>query len=64
VVRRAAADSAPGRDVVTPAARQRRETELAKFIDAHGGRLGPFRGYGSAQVTPPTTSPRSLGERV
>jgi hypothetical protein len=32
--------------------------ELVKFIDAHGGKLGTFRGYGAAQqVRPPSTSP-------
>jgi hypothetical protein len=38
--------------------------ELVKFIDAHGGRFGAFRGYGAAQRTqqvspppPPPTEP-------
>ena len=42
---------------------RRREAmeELVKFIDAHGGKLGAFRGYGAAQqpgeqVTPPSSS--------
>ena len=48
--------------------RQQREADaLVKFIDAHGGRLGAFRGYGVAQreqVRPPSTPPASPGERV
>jgi hypothetical protein len=29
--------------------------DLVKFIDAHGGRLAPFRAY--QQVRPPSASP-------
>jgi hypothetical protein len=34
--------------------RRRETTDVAKFIDAHGGRLGAFRGY---QVRPPASPP-------
>jgi hypothetical protein len=35
--------------------RARREAmDLVKFIDAHGGKLAPFRAY---RVAPPSTSP-------
>ena len=38
--------------------RQQREAdELVRFIDAHGGRLGAFQGYGAAQQVRPTSSP-------
>jgi hypothetical protein len=46
---------------VTSSARQRREaTELVRFIDAHGGRLGAFRAYGTARPsgTSPTAPPQ------
>jgi hypothetical protein len=33
--------------------RQRQEAkDLARFIDAHGGRLGAFRGYGVSRLIP------------
>lgn len=45
------------REVAKFTARQRREAlPLVKFIDAHGGKLGAFRGYGPAQ-RPPSTPP-------
>lgn len=40
--------------VVDITARRREVEALVKFIDAHGGRLGAFRGF---QVRPPSTSP-------
>jgi hypothetical protein len=36
--------------------------DLVKFIDAHGGKLGAFQGYGTSQ--PPSTPPASPVERV
>jgi hypothetical protein len=33
--------------------RRRKAMELVKFIDAHGGKLGAFRGYGVSPRTPP-----------
>jgi len=41
----------PGRST----ARRREAMDLVKFIDAHGGRLGAFRGYGAAQRSPRTS---------
>jgi hypothetical protein len=35
--------------VVKVTARRREAMGLVKFIDAHGGRLGAFRGYGAPQ---------------
>jgi hypothetical protein len=40
--------------VIPLTARRRKVIDLVKFIDAHGGKLGAFRGY---QVRPPSTSP-------
>ena len=40
--------------VVDITARRREVEALVKIIDAHGGRLGAFRGF---QVRPPSTSP-------
>ena len=31
--------------------RRQEAVDLVKFIDAHGGKLGAFRGYGTAQPT-------------
>jgi hypothetical protein len=50
--------------IVSITARRREAMDLVKFIDAHGGKLGAFRGYGAAQVRPPSTSPASPGEPV
>lgn len=50
--------------VVKFTARCRETVELVKFIDAHGGRLGAFRGYGTARVTPPSSSPVPPVERA
>jgi len=36
--------------------------DIAKFIDAHGGKLAPFRAY--PQVSPPRTPSASPAERV
>jgi hypothetical protein len=44
-----------GRKVVKLTPRRREAMDLAKFIDAHGGRLAPFRAY--QQVRPPSSSP-------
>jgi hypothetical protein len=43
--------------VVKFTARRREAIELVKFIDAHGGRLGAFRGYGAALRSPSTSPP-------
>jgi hypothetical protein len=50
--------------VVKFTARHREAMDLVKFIDAHGSRLGAFRAYGGAPVTPPSTSPAAPDERV
>jgi hypothetical protein len=43
---------------VIPLTERRREAvDLAKFIDAHGGKLGAFRGYGVRPPTPLTAPP-------
>jgi hypothetical protein len=39
--------------VVKFTARRREAMDLVKFVDAHGGRLAPLRGY--RQVRPPST---------
>ena len=36
---------------------EQRAASLVRFIDAHGGKLGAFRGYGVAQP-PPQPSPK------
>jgi hypothetical protein len=36
--------------------RRREANNLVKFIDAHGGRLGAFRGYGAALRQPGDTT--------
>jgi hypothetical protein len=48
--------------VVDITARRREAMDLVQFIDAHGGKLGAFRGYGASQ--PPSTPPASPVERV
>jgi hypothetical protein len=50
------------RKVVKLTPRRREAMELVKFIDAHGGRLGAFRGYGAAQRTPSGAPPSSVGK--
>lgn len=40
--------------VIPSAARRREAMDLVKFIDAHGGKLAPFRAY---QVRPPSSPP-------
>ena len=40
--------------VIPLTARRRKVIDLAKFIDAHVGKLGAFRAY---QVKPPSTPP-------
>jgi hypothetical protein len=47
------------RKIVKFTARRREAAELAKFIDAHGGRLGAFQAYGTARPsgTSPTAPP-------
>jgi hypothetical protein len=37
--------------------------DLVKFIDAHGGRLGAFRGWGAQRTpsSPPPPPPAALG---
>jgi hypothetical protein len=35
-------------------ARRSEAGKLARFIDAHGGRLGAFRGYGAGRRLAPT----------
>lgn len=46
------------RKLLNTPARRREAMDLVKFIDAHGGRLGAFRGYGAAQRTsPPPVAP-------
>ena len=39
--------------LLNTAARRREAGDLVRFIDAHGGKLGAFRGYG---VRPPSGS--------
>jgi hypothetical protein len=45
------------RKVVKFTERRREAMDLVEFIDAHGGKLGAFRGYGVRPPTPPTTPP-------
>jgi hypothetical protein len=40
--------------VIPLTARRREVIDLVKFIDAHGGKLGPFRGYQVRPAAPPT----------
>ncbi len=40
--------------VIPLTARRRKVIDLVNFIDAHGGKLGAFRGH---QVRPPSTPP-------
>jgi hypothetical protein len=47
------------RKVVKFTERRREAMELVKFIDAHGGRLAPFRTY--QRVRPTGSSPASPG---
>jgi hypothetical protein len=37
--------------------RCREAADLAKFIDAHGGKLGAFRAYQVRPASPPPTTP-------
>ena len=39
--------------VIPLAPRRRKVIDLVKFIDAHGGKLGAFRGYQVRPSTPP-----------
>jgi hypothetical protein len=45
----------PKGKVINIIERHRQTVDISKFIDAHGGRLGAFRGYGMKPPTPPTT---------
>jgi hypothetical protein len=38
--------------VVDITVRRREAMDVVKFIDAHGGKLGAFRGYGAGQPPP------------
>jgi len=49
--------------VVKFTARRCEVIDLGKFIDAHGGKLGAFRGYSAAQQVSPPTAPTSLVKR-
>jgi hypothetical protein len=37
-------------------ARRREAMDLVKFIDAHGGRLAPFRAYQQVRPPPPSSA--------
>jgi hypothetical protein len=45
------------RKIVKFTARRREAMDVVRFIDARGGRLGAFRGYGAALRSPSTSPP-------
>jgi hypothetical protein len=44
-------------EVISLTPRRRKVIDLVKFIDARGGKLGAFRGYGPSSRVPPPADP-------